>query len=204
MSRRIHAACGLGAVLLLLFTVSGASANTSTTILRPFAGSHSEAQLVLSESDDGIIGRLEVTVGVGDLRGLYLNVNDPDVLDGLWVSGADVSSFAIGEVIGLGNGSNVNGGGSPCPCDIGIMFGSPGIGQDDIRLTEFLISSDLDVLSVDLFSGLLAGARVTSVGEHAEDGREGSSKLVGVVPEPGTAVLLALGLVGLGIAGRRP
>ena len=125
------------------------------------------------------------------------------VLDGLWVSGADVSSFAIGEVIGLGNGSNVNGGGSPCPCDIGIMFGSPGIGKDDVRLTEFLISSDLDALSVDLFSGLLAGARVTSVGEHEEDGREGSAKLVGVVPEPGTALLLALGLAGLGIAGRR-
>jgi len=203
MSHRIHTAWIVTAALALILTTSHAGANSSTTVLRPFTGSNIEAELVLSESDDGIRGRLEVTVGVGDLRGLFLNVNDTDVLTGIWVSGDDVSQFQTGQVIDLGRGSNVNGGGTPCPCDIGIEFGTPGIGKDDVQVTEFLISSDLDPLSLSLFSGLFAAARVTSVAEDMDGWREGSAKLVGIVPEPTTALLVSLGLAGLGIAGRR-
>ncbi|MAG34068.1 MAG: hypothetical protein CL908_24575 [Deltaproteobacteria bacterium] len=53
-------------------------------------------------------------------------------------------------------------------------------------------------LDVSLFSGQKFGVRVTSVGS-ADSGRGGSSKLIGVVPEPTTALLTMLGLAGLSL-----
>jgi len=203
MSRRFRATWIFAVSLLLLLSASRVHANSVTTLLTPFAGSDVEVELILSEIDGDIHGRLEVMMGIGDLRGLFLNVDDMDILEGLWVSGDDVTRFATGQVIDLGEGNNVYGGGTPCPCDIGISFGTPGIGMDDIGLTEFVVSSELGDLSLSIFSGLSVAARVTSVGDE-ESGREGSAKLIGVVPEPSTALLLMFQSLGLaGLAARR-
>jgi hypothetical protein len=99
-------------------------------------------------------------------------------------------------VINLGGGSNLNGGGSPCFCDIGIEIGSPGIGKDDIQSVTFTLSHDSESLDISLFEDQDFGVRATSVGD-AGGSRNRSSKLIGVVPEPSTAILMLLGLAGL-------
>jgi hypothetical protein len=196
---RLAAFLRIGSAIGLLIP-SLASATTSTTTLQPFTGSDIEVELTLSDdSDDGRIhGRLEVIDGIGDLRGLFLDISDTSFLGGLLVTGDQVTDFETGDVTNLGKGNNLNGGGTPCPCDIGVGFGSPGIGWNDVQLALFIISHETEDLNLDLFVNQLAGARVTSVGDDEYSSREGSSKLYGVVPEPSTAALLLLGLLGLG------
>ena len=101
-----------------------------------------------------------------------------------------------------GGGSNLQGGGSPCPCDLGIEIGSPGLGHgDDYQSVTFTLSHASLDLDVSLFQGQSFGVRATSVGD-VDGSREGSSKLIGVVPEPSTALLALLGLSGLASIGR--
>jgi len=190
---------------MLLCVSAAATADTISTVLVPFTGGDVEVELTLSDdAGDGTIwGSLEVVKGAGDLRGLFLNIADGSLLSGLSVIGDDVTAFTTGGVIDLGRGSNLNGGGTPCPCDIGIEFGSPGIGGDDISSTEFWLSHDTEALTLALFFDEWVGVRVTSVGDDYDSSREDSAKLMGVlpVPEPGTASLLLLGLLGFGVAG---
>jgi hypothetical protein len=177
-------------------------ADTISTTLSAFTGEPIEVELSLSDdAEDGTIrATVEIVSGVGDLRGLFLDLSDVSLLPGLLIDGDDVSGFEIGDVINLGQGSNLNGGGSPCPCDIGIVFGSPGIGIDDFALIEFVLSHETEWLSLSLFSEQRAGARVTSVALDMDGSRQGSSKLVGVVPEPGTALLVFTGLTMFGLS----
>jgi hypothetical protein len=192
-------------ILMLLCVSSAASASTISTVLVPFTGGDLEVELTLSDDvgDGKIRGSLEVIKGAGDLRGLFLNIADSSLLSGLSVVGDDVTGFMTGDVIDLGDGANLNGGGTPCECDIGIEFGSPGIGNDDIGFTEFSLSHETEALTLALFFEEWVGVRVMSVGDDYDSSREDSAKLRGVVPEPGTASLLMLGLLGLGATRRR-
>jgi len=143
---------------------------------------------------------------VGDLRGFFLNLADESLLPGLTITGPNVtgSQIAANAVTGVGHGNNILGGGSPCPCDLGIELGTPGISKDDLRMVTFTLSHATRALDLTLVSGQTFGVRATSVGEGRC--RDGSSKLSGVipvVPEPGTALLMGLGLAGLTSVGRR-
>lgn len=188
--------------VLLLASTAGAA--TVSTLLTPFTGSEIEVELVLSDDagDGTISGSLEVVSGVGDLRGLFLDLVDDSLLPGLLVTGEDVTDFAVGDTINLRQGVNLNGGGTPCPCDLAIVFGSPGIGANDIGFTEFSIAHESEALTLALFAEQFAGVRVTSVGDDFDGPRNDSAKLIAVVPEPTTGVLLSLGLAALALPAR--
>ena len=124
-------------------------------------------------------GDLQFTVAVdgaqnADIEGLFFNVDDPSCLDSLVASGDDVTASAFGDdaVQDLGNGANI----SPAVFDAGIRFGGPG--QDNIRETTFILSSDDKDLSLALISEQSFGLRLTSTGID----EEGSLKLIGEAP----------------------
>lgn len=153
-------------------------------------------------------GNLVITLSLdegylGDLRGVFFQVADESLLGGLSVMGDGVTSsvFDANAVIDLGQGANLNGKGSPCPCDFGVEIGTPGIGQDDYATVTFSLSHETASLDASFLRDQLFGVRVTSVGWAGLDKREGSSKTMGVVPEPTTALLMLFGLGGLAAAG---
>jgi hypothetical protein len=164
--------------------------------------------VTLSEEGGDIRVTATVTLGVADLRAVYLNIDDDILLSGLTVTGDDVTDYEIAahSVIDLGQGSNLHGGGTPCPCDIGVEIGTPGIGKDDFATTTFLLHG-LTPLSLSDFTDQLVGVRITSVGPDP-DSRGGSAKLAGrlpdvvPVPEPAAGALLALGLGAIACARR--
>jgi PEP-CTERM motif-containing protein len=210
-------------VIAVLGSGGAARATSVGVIASPFTGADTSVHVLLDDSGGNISVTLTVNEGVADLRGFFLNIGDFSLLAGLSVTGDDVTGFVVEDdgVINLKHGVNLNGGGSPCPCDIGVAIGTPGTGKDDVFSTTFVLDADAD-LTLDAFAGELLGVRVTSVGsgdgdikdpkDDFKDGpRNGSAKLVGTipdpivpVPEPSTALLIALGLGALGYAGRRP
>jgi len=198
------ARCWLAISLLTCAWALPAGATTIETIAQSFTGDPVEVKITL---DDAGAGPGEILIGVeilagqeGDLRGIFLNLSDDSLLEGIEVTGPCVEDVEKFDVVNLGNGANLRGDGSPCPCDLGIEFGTPGIGKDDIQSTSFVLSHPDVALSLSLFQNQLVGVRVTSVGTG--DDREGSSKTVALVPEPTTSGLLALGL-GVLSSGRR-
>jgi hypothetical protein len=172
----------------------------------PFTGDPLSVSIAVDSASDP--GNLVITLSIagdgmiGDLRGVFFQVSNESLLSGLSVMGDGVTSsqFLANEVINLGNGSNLKGGESPCPCDIGIEIGTAGIGKDDFQSVTFTLMHKSESLDQSFLRKQEFGVRVTSVGE-VDGGREGSSKLVGVVPEPSTAILMLLGLAGLTIVG---
>lgn len=188
-------ACGISSPLLPLT----ASALPTAGLASSFTGDELSVSIRVDGTSDP--GHLVITLQVegdgvlGDLRGVFFQVGDESLLGGLSVSGPQVSSsqFAVNGVTNLGHGSNLNGGGSPCPCDVGIEFGSPGIGRDDFQTVRFRLSHASQALTADFLRDSEFGVRVTSVGD-IYGSRNGSSKLVGVVPEPSSALLILLGL----------
>lgn len=197
----------LAAAALVLTAAGNASATsfqaTASTIFGP------PIEVILTVDDAAVPGSLVITLEVsgagstiGDLRGFFTHVSNESLIDGLSIEGASVTStsFLSNSVIDMGTGSNLIGSNSPCPCDLGVDLGTPGVGQDDLQTVSFTLSHSTEALDVSLLSGQSFGVRVSSIGNMGDDCRDGSSKVVGVVPEPGTALLIGLGLAGLSAA----
>lgn len=128
---------------------------------------------------------LDATGQIGDLRGLFFEIADESLLPGLTVTGADITDRAIAAdaVTDLGGGVNVNGGVANGfgGFDIGLEFGTQGIGGDDIRSTSFVVGHATEALGASIFSEQDFAVRLTSVGE--EDGGRGNSlKLATTAP----------------------
>lgn len=192
----------LGALLLLSTALASvASAAIVEASADPFTGDPLSVSITIDDEADP--GNLVITLAVdeggntGDLRGFFAHIADESLLGGLSVTGTGItqSEFDANNVINLGGGNNLNGGGSPCRCDLGLEIGTPGMGSDDYQSVTFTLSHASESLDVSLFSEQYFGVRATSVGQDGSRG--GSSKLIGVIPEPSTGVLMMLGLAGL-------
>src|SRR6056297_2256103 len=122
--------------------------------------------------------------GIGDLGGIFFDLADDSIKDSLSLSATENvtgdGTFEKDDVLNLGGGVNINGEvKKPDAFDIGIKFGTPGIGKDDVRSAEVTLEHDSMDLTLDLIAFMRFGTRYTSVGD--EDGsRDDSSKNVGI------------------------
>ena len=125
------------------------------------------------------------TGSIGDLNGLFFNVANETLLDGMTATGADVTGmiFKANDVTKVDNYNNIRGEllQDLGKFDGGVQFGTAGIAEDDIRETSFILDHDSVDLTVDLFLGMDFAARLTSVGPEG-GARDGSSKIGGQAP----------------------
>jgi hypothetical protein len=144
----------------------------------------------VEQANGSILFQIDVDVSggiVADLRGLFFNINDPAVLETLQIDGADVTEQGFGDVSNLGHGNNMKGSGRE-QYDVGMSFGTSGIGNDDIQSTSFTLSSQDGVpLTLDLIANVEFGARLTSVGDE-EGERDDSLKLTTIAPAAPDAI----------------
>lgn len=118
---------------------------------------------------------------IADLRGLFFHVSDEALLSSLSVTGPDVTAYLAqaNQVMQVENDVTMSGqvGKAVGPFDVGIEFGTQGMGKDDIRETSFTLSASKP-LSLELVLQQHFGLRLTSVSDHGV-GRELSLKLTG-------------------------
>lgn len=178
------------------------SAAWTTGIGEPQRSAPSEVELLLDGTAAGP-GKLFVTVtvipspNIGDLRGVYFHIADESLLDGLSVTGPDVNDFevAANSVRRLANDNWINPWGD---FDLGINIGTPGIEDDDIQTTSFVLAHATEPLTVQQFEFQEFGVRLNHVG--LPGGRRSHltySKLTGTlpqaIPEPSSPLAIALG-----------
>lgn len=149
---------------LLIGTVSGANG----LVINVYA---------IDDGNGGVKITLDVASGYADLRGFFLDWNDmPNSLSTDDISGSDVTAAKVAEegVSKLSSETNMNGTGEIF--DMGVQFGTAGIGKDDIGETSFTIAG----ISLDDLDGVTFGVRLMSTGIN----RDGSEKLLGVLDVP--------------------
>lgn len=143
----------------------------------------------------------------GDIRGLFFNIASfPAGLAATDFSGPDITAVSIADnaVTSTSQGNSLSPYG---PFDVGVEFGTPGLGHDDIQNTIFqIIYSGGLGLDAFTFAGQEIGLRLTSVGDPDGE-REASSKLfllaaggdtpMNAVPAPSSFLLIGGGLLGL-------
>jgi len=191
--------------LFALLLCCGAGLRAQTYFLTPFAGDPVQLKLIVSQlTATSVKFELEVvpSPNIGDIRGFFFNVSDDSFLAGLTITGADITQIvkSAGAVSNLGGGNNIHPTGA---FDVGIEFGTPGIGTDDIQSTSFTVSHSNN-LAASLFTSelnangeFLFAARLTSVGLPGGS-REGSSKVGTNAPVPEPAFYQMAALLGFG------
>ncbi|SDY90031.1 hypothetical protein SAMN05444004_10435 [Jannaschia faecimaris] len=157
-------------------------------------------RVIITEMDGGLTFDLEVlgdSGTIGDLNALYLDILDDDLTEGLSVTGTDVTAFEFDAdaVTKVDNFTTIKGEvlkefGA---FDMGVQFGTQGIGDDDIQSTSFFLSHETETLEIEDFLMQDSAVRLTSVGE-IDGERDGSLKIGGIAepisePEPEGPIL---------------
>ncbi|MFW8634420.1 Ig-like domain-containing protein, partial [Cribrihabitans pelagius] len=143
-----------------------------------------DTEITVTELSDGTLKfDIEVlgTGSIGDLRGLFFNLDGYTVDGGLTATGADVTGENYGEdsIERVVKDVNINGDVVKTlgKFDAAVSFGTSGIGDDDIQSTSFILSHESDLLTLDMLSFSNMGLRYTSVGEW--DGTRSDSTKIG-------------------------
>jgi hypothetical protein len=126
-------------------------------------------QVTVTEEDGKLIFVVQVLETSGksaDLRGLFFNVKD-SALPGLSVTETEPlitdTKIAPNSVLDLGHGANMKGAVKD-GFDVGIKFGTPGVGKDDVEgPVTFTLEATGD-LTLDDIAHMQFGARTTSSG----------------------------------------
>jgi hypothetical protein len=127
------------------------------------------------EIDGGLKITLDVAQGQADLRGFFMDVGDS--VAGVSVEDLCRRDFKIRDegVVKVGaKDNNMKGTGEKF--DVGVEFGTPGKGKDDISQASFKLMG----VTLEQLDDLQFGVRATSVGECRNDG----VKLVGTFEIP--------------------
>jgi len=196
---------------LATLAVAPAQAASFSLNLKQVTGDPAEVKITVDDEQAGagkLFVRVDVAEGyIGDIRGIFFNLTDTTLLNGLSITGQDITHSVLGGTKNTGGGNNMNGASSD-PFNIAIEIGNAGIGSSggnaknagkgntkgksstgsttgstvaaDIRSTSFVLSHQSTPLSLSLFDKQSIGVRLMSVGAN----REGSSKLVGTVTLP--------------------
>lgn len=203
------------AVIAIAMGIGIASAGTASATLQlptlhGTATSYAGCPLDVSidVDDQSVPGDLVITLQItgpgtttGNLRGFFVQVADESLLSGLSVTGPNVESSTIlanGVPQASGHSATPQSSLTPGPYDLGIVLGSDGYSRRDLRTVTFTLSHATASLDASFLSGQTFGVNATS----SQQDRCGScsSSLVGVVPEPGTGLLMGLGLAGLAVS----
>lgn len=125
---------------------------------------------------------------IGDIRALFFDVSNDNLLGTLSVSGDDVTEFVQdGDVSNMGNGATSSGV-PDSPYEVGVEIGTAGAAENDIQTTSFVLSTSLEGgLTLDDIALESFFVRQTSVGD-ADGSRDGSDKLYGDAPYPVNAI----------------
>lgn len=162
-----------------------------------------EIGITVTETSEGLkfdITVLDDTGVIGDLNGLFFDLADDSILSDLSVEGLDLTGDVMKAdgVTKVDGYNNVNGevAKDAGKFDIGVQFGTQGIGEDDIQSTSFLLSTSSDTpLTIDDIMNQDFAVRLTSVGD-ADGDRDGSVKIGGTaepeVVEPPVSVNVAV------------
>jgi hypothetical protein len=138
-------------------------------------------------------------------KGHQRDRDDDDDDDGLRISGIRCNGGACDDPFELDDDVEATGG-DGARFDFGVDFGH---GNEMLQIVSFILSAKSDLSLADVLDkasstddGIEAffAAFVKGAGEDGED----KVTIAVVVPEPGTALLFALGLAGLAVGGRRP
>ncbi|MFZ9196310.1 MAG: Ig-like domain-containing protein, partial [Burkholderiales bacterium] len=154
------------------------------------SGGYPAVWVTITENADGTLTFNVTQEGgiVGDLRGLFFDIADESILKTLVITAAS-TDIRIGDdsIKDLGDGSNMNGlTGSDKGYDLGIEIGTAGIGKDDIQSYTFTLDSPLRDLTLNDFSNVDFGVRLTSVGVVGGS-RADSSKILEITSQAADA-----------------
>lgn len=193
------------------------TAASAATISAPLSSTYGPALTGSITIDDGIDpGNLVVTAYVdaasGDVRGVLAQVANESLLSGLSIIGASSRAvrFDANDVGKAGKSRGVSRSGAACPCDFGIRFPA----KTGTTVT-FTLTHETQDLTIALFYGQdfavqASGLRIENELNRGRGRGRGhgirhallEGRVPNPIPEPTTALLMALGLGGLSYAGR--
>jgi hypothetical protein len=178
---------------------------TTTFLLNEFTGTDAQVQVTLTDQGTDTVrvtldGVSDITGNIADLVGFFANfkssfmltealnialvsempgdlISTSESTNGSGILFLDDSGSTTDGITDVSSNVNLNGAGEQRTFDIGVQFGSGGLGQgDDFRSVSF----DLSAAGLDISDFASVGVRLQSVGPVGD--RSGSSKLEGEVP----------------------